>query len=83
MDELYKKYLNQPEPLRLMCNCGWRGNKPKTIKFKKAESKVCCPDCGDNVYPTADLIFWRTANGYEEGITFQDILIGRHGKKRL
>lgn len=83
MDELYEKYINQPEPPRLMCNCGWKGNKPKTIKFKKVDPKICCPNCGDNVFPTADLIFWRTANGYEERITFQDILNGRHGKKSM
>jgi hypothetical protein len=47
-----------------MCNCGWKGNKPKIVKFKKTNPKRCCPDCGNGVYPTADIIFWRTANGY-------------------
>ncbi|OMD66902.1 hypothetical protein [Paenibacillus odorifer] len=82
-DDLYKKYHNQPEPIRLMCNCGWKGNKPRNIKFKKTNPKKCCPDCGSGVYPTADIIFWRTANGYVFNATIDDLVAGIHGHRKV
>ncbi|WP_157793904.1 hypothetical protein [Paenibacillus donghaensis] len=81
--ELFKKYHNQPEPIRLMCNCGWKGNKPRVVKFKKTNPKRCCPNCGNGVYPTADIIFWRTANGYASSAMLDDLAAGRHGRRKV
>lgn len=78
MDELYSKYIGQPAPKAIQCfNCNWTGNKVKTVKFKKVTQKHFCPNCGErNLGCTADLVFWRTANGHERKINFEDLVKG-------
>jgi predicted RNA-binding Zn-ribbon protein involved in translation (DUF1610 family) len=63
MDDYYASLKDKPEPIKFMCNCGWQGNKPRKIKFKKTLPKECCPDCGERTFWRAEHTFWMTANG--------------------
>jgi hypothetical protein len=74
MDPFYRKYATMKKPFELTCSCGWLGDKPKIIRFKKAPLQKLCPDCGhQTVNENADFTFWRTAQDMKPGMMLTEI----------